>query len=78
VAAAQGEGRGVNALRALLAQVEGKATDSAEAKHLAAFVRDLLEDNGNDFCLISESMEQLISWAIEFRQAADKGSGRKG
>ena len=68
----------MSALRALLAEAERKTADSSEAKWLAMFVRDLLEDNGNDYLLISGSMEQFIHRATEFGQAADKDSGRKG
>ena len=61
----------MSALQALLEKAEAKTNDSSEAKHLAEFVRDLLEDNGNAFALIAASMEVFIEWARDFKRAAE-------
>jgi hypothetical protein len=55
-------------LASLLRHAEGSG--QSEALLLAEFVRDLLEDNPDNYRLLASSMDELITWAQAFQHAA--------
>jgi sugar diacid utilization regulator len=61
-------------LKNLLEQARAKTNDSSEAKLLAEFIQDLLNDNGNDPALVASSMCVIIDWATDFKRAAELGT----
>ena len=61
----------MNKLTLLLQRATAKAQSCSEAKHLAAFIEDILDDHGDDPRLVAESMRVMVNWAIDFMRAAD-------
>lgn len=58
-------------LKNLLEQAKAKTNDCSEAKLLATFIEDILDDNGDDPALVASSMAKVIDWAIDFKRAAE-------
>ena len=58
-------------LKHLLEQARAQTNDSSEAKLLAEFIQDLLDDNGDNPALVASSMCVIINWATDFKRAAE-------
>lgn len=64
-------------LKQLLEKANAKANDCAEAKLLAAFIEDILDDHDDhddDPALVAASMDTLIEWARDFKLAAEQSA----
>ena len=61
-------------LKTLLESALAKTNDSSEAKLLAGFIQDLLDDNGDNPALVASSMCVIIDWATDFKRAAELSS----
>ncbi len=58
-------------LRAMLDKAKNKANDCSEAKLVAEFIDEMLEEVGDEPEQVADSMATLINWAIDFKQAAE-------
>lgn len=64
----------MSALKELLEKAGAKTNDCAEARLLADFIEDLLDDNGDDPQLVAASMTTLLDWAWAFKEAAEQST----
>lgn len=63
-------------LEEALAGMLNKANNVSEAKHLAVFVQDILEESPGDYNLVTSSLRMFVDAAIELIDATARTVGR--
>lgn len=64
----------MSVLKTLLEKALSKSNDSSEAKLLAAFIQDILDEYDDNPALVASSMCAVIDWASDFKRAAEQST----
>ena len=56
----------------VMTRIQNRANDSSESKVVAAFVKEILDEEPGNYELVVSSMDIMEFWCREFREAAMK------